>query len=187
MQIPDLATLYEKKTDGELLQLAADSAQLTPEAQTTLATELARRRLDMGQHSNTRGYVVQERFEQTRSREALSLNDSRGVAAFVAEVLQIYHDQFWLFVWLIGPAVVVGWISVFAGRHEGRVIVSHFPRGIGLIEHKTEILEILEIAFREPCRMVRELDRFFSLVRRDLLSSTSNRRRGYPLDPECSC
>lgn len=172
MRIPDLATLYETKTDEELLQLAADSAQLMPEAHTALASELTKRRIDVGKHSNVRGYIVQERIEQTSSRQALSLNDSHGVAAFVAEVLRIYHDQFWLFVWLIGPAVVVGWIAVFAGRHEGREIASHLPRGIELFEHKTEILEIsfvnlagwfvswiaFSLSFGAICSVVRQIE-----------------------------
>jgi len=41
MQIQDLTRSYQSKTDEELLQLAANSEQLTPEAHSVLTSELA--------------------------------------------------------------------------------------------------------------------------------------------------
>src|SRR6478752_473586 len=45
MQIHDFIRIYEAKTDEELLQIAGDVAQLTPEAQDALQSELSRRGL----------------------------------------------------------------------------------------------------------------------------------------------
>lgn len=45
MQIQELVDEYRKKTDEELLQLASDREQLTPEAATALRDELARRQI----------------------------------------------------------------------------------------------------------------------------------------------
>lgn len=129
------------------LQLATESAHLTPEAHTALVSELARRRIDFSKHLNVRGEGDQERIEQPSTRGRLSLADSHGVAAFVAEVLRFCHRHFWLFVRLIAPAVVVGCVTVYVGRYEGREIARHVPRGIGLLEHKTEILEIWFVNF----------------------------------------
>ena len=68
MQIQDLTKSYQAKTDEEILQLAANSEQLTPEAQSVLTGELARRRigvteylvahLDEGEKTRTRGLVL---------------------------------------------------------------------------------------------------------------------------------
>lgn len=142
MQMQDLAKLYETKTHEELVQLAADAAQLTPEAHTALASELARRRIDVRKHLKVRGESDQRGIEQPSTRGRLSLKHSGGVAAFVAEVLRVYHGHFRLFVRLVAPAVVVGYVSVFVGRYEGREIARHLPRGIELLEHRTEIIEI---------------------------------------------
>lgn len=45
MQIQELVDQYRKKTDGELLRLARDREQLTPEAGSALTDELARRKI----------------------------------------------------------------------------------------------------------------------------------------------
>jgi hypothetical protein len=45
MQLHDLARAYETKADEQLLELTADPDQLTPETQTDLNSELARRRI----------------------------------------------------------------------------------------------------------------------------------------------
>jgi hypothetical protein len=62
------------KTHEEFVQLAADSAQLTPEAHTALASELARCRIDVGKHLNAGGESDQGRIEQPSTRGRLSLN-----------------------------------------------------------------------------------------------------------------
>ena len=50
MQIQDLTKSYQAKTDEELLQLAANSELLTPEAHSALTGELARRRIGVTEY-----------------------------------------------------------------------------------------------------------------------------------------
>jgi hypothetical protein len=142
MQIQDLAHAYRTKTDEELVQLATDSAQLTTEAHAVLTSELTRRRIDPTAHLRRR---PEERdqggIEQRRIYETLR-PDSHVVSEFVAEVLRVYHSQFWLFVKLIASAIVVGYIAVVMGRNEGREIARHLPRGLDILGHQTELIEI---------------------------------------------
>ena len=142
MLIHDLAKEYHTKTDEELLQLAMDSEQLTLEAQAALRSELARRRIDSAEHRKVQEERNQDRIEPPRTRGMLLLPDSQGVGEFVAEVLRVYHGQFLFFVKLTAPAVVVGYIAVIMGRNEGREIARHLPRGVEMLGHKTEILEM---------------------------------------------
>jgi hypothetical protein len=142
MHIYDLAKAYQAKTDGELLQLAVDSEHLTAEAHAALAGELAKRRIDIAKRSNVQDESDRGGFEQRTTRAMSSLPDSHAVGEFVAQVLRIYHGHFWLFIKLIAPAVVVGYVAVIMGRNEGREIARHLPRGIEILEHKTEVYEI---------------------------------------------
>ena len=72
----------------------------------------------------------------------LPLRESESVSELVSEVLRIYHAHFWLFVRLISPAVVIGYVSIVGGRHEGQEIARHLPRGFEFVGHETEIFEI---------------------------------------------
>ena len=56
--------------------------------------------------------------------------------------LRVYHRKLWLFVKLTGPAVVVGYLALMLGRNEGREIARHLPRGVAILSHQTEFLEI---------------------------------------------
>lgn len=46
MELPELAEEYQRKTDEELLRLALDRTQLTPEASSILNDEISRRRIN---------------------------------------------------------------------------------------------------------------------------------------------
>jgi hypothetical protein len=133
MQIQDLAKAYQTKPDEELLQLAMNSEQLTLEAHTILRSELARRKIHVHLLSPT---------EEDRGIEQRRANRSQLAGEFVEEVLRVYRDQFWLFIKLIAPAVVLGYVAVFIGRSEGQEIARGLPRGLAMLSHKTEILEI---------------------------------------------
>jgi hypothetical protein len=141
MQVQDLTRAYQAKTDEELLHLASDSGQLTPEAHSALTVELTRRRLGGAEHLN----VIDARssVERTSGPLVLSVPDSQAVGEFVEDVLRLYRRQFWLFIKLIAPAVVVGYIAVFTGRTEAREIARHLPRGYPLLSHQTEIIAML--------------------------------------------
>lgn len=142
MQMPDLAKAYQTKTDEELLQLASDSERLTPEAHAILRSELAVRRIDVPKHLTAQEESDQGRSEQPRTRGTPFIRDSHAVREFVAEVVHVYHGQFWLFIKLIAPAVVVSYIAVVMARNEVREIERHLPRGVEVLKHETEILEI---------------------------------------------
>ena len=137
MPTRDLASLYRTKTDEELLQLAMDAEQLTPEAHSALTSELAKRRIDGAEHLK----VQPKRCQKPRNAVQF-LSQSPGVGEFVTEVLRVYHAQFWFFVRLIAPAVVVGYIAITMARNEGREIARQLPRGVGMLGHQAEILKI---------------------------------------------
>ena len=93
MQINDLTRAYETKTDEELLQLAEDSEQLTPEAHSALKNELAKRRIEGAVRS-----VVEERNDQNKTNpretsETVLSPNSVSTNEFIAEVFRLYHGH----------------------------------------------------------------------------------------------
>jgi hypothetical protein len=142
MQMQDVARAYQTKTDEELLELATQSEQLTAEAHSVLLSELARRRID-----NPRPLDVQDpsgfgEVEDPEKSEVRRQSDPGAIGEFMAEVLRIYYDRLWLFAKLAAPGVVVGYVALVLGRDEGREIASHLPRGIAILSHQLEFLEI---------------------------------------------
>ncbi len=141
MQIQDLAKSYQTKTDEELVRLAMNLEQLTAEARSVLMGELTRRRIDVTE--NLEAHTdVEPASEKIRTRGLSFHADPPGVGGFVEEVLRIYRRHFWFFIRVIAPAVVVGYIAVLIGRNEGREIARNLPRGVGLLFHQTELIEI---------------------------------------------
>jgi hypothetical protein len=140
MQIHDLTKLYQIKTDEELFQLAGNSEQLTPEAHSVLTSELARRRIDLTEYLEAHN----EEGRKARSRGLSLPSHPSGVGGFVEEVLRVYRDQFWFFIKLVAPAVVVGYIAVRMGRNEGREIARQLLRVpiSEIVRHRTEFVEI---------------------------------------------
>jgi len=124
MQTDDLTKAYAAKADGELLQLATESEQLTPEARVALMAELAKRRIDSPEHLE-----VSKEGERPWTRPPLALGDSQSVGEFVAEIHRVYFDQFWLCVKLTAPSVVAGWIAISLDRYEIREIGQHLRVG----------------------------------------------------------
>ena len=124
MQIQNLTKLYQTKTDEELLQLAANSEQLTSEAYSVLVSELARRRIDVTEYLEEQI----EKDEKASTRGLSPPSHPSGVGEFLGEVLRIYHDKFWFFIKLVAPAVVVGYIAVLMGLNEGREIARQLLR-----------------------------------------------------------
>jgi|SRR5580704_16634689 hypothetical protein len=143
MHIVDLTREYSGKSDEELLHLVSESEELTQAAQTALAGELAKRRINVVEHLKLlRGKGTEPRVEQTGGRRTRPKRESPHITKFLADVLSLYHSHFWLFLKLIAPAVVVGYVAILMGRHEGRELARHIPRGIEAQQHKTEMLEI---------------------------------------------
>ena len=140
MQIHDFIQAYASKSDEELLLLAQDFAELTLEAQTALQSELVRRGL-----GDTISLVEQDRVSGS-TEEQLNPSEASGsrasVGDFAASVTAVYRSNFWLFVKLIAPAVVLGYFAMMWRRTEAREIARHLPRGAEILQHRTEIVEI---------------------------------------------
>jgi len=141
MQIPDFAQLYQAKTDEELVELAASLEQLTTDARLALQGELSRRRIsidDDSDESPNKGEQVSVKTVTAGFREA----EWQGVGDFVAEVLRKYHSHFWLYFRITAPAVTISTIAIITARNEVRGIWRHLPRGVEMLTHHAEILEI---------------------------------------------
>lgn len=145
MQIDHIASAYAAKTDEELLQLASQLNELTLEAETALKTELGKRRIKGTELFTSRNPAGTEPSQPRAASESplfASTAESSGLSAFVAEVLRIYHAQFWLFTKLVFPAVALGCIAIMLGRNESREIARNLPHGIEMLSHHTEITEM---------------------------------------------
>jgi len=142
MRINDLIHIYESKPDEELLLLAKKLSDLTDEARAALTGELMRRRLIYGNDVlQQKDPPVKEAQWQAKVRPFASQNYS-SIGEFISEVTRLYRANFWLFVKLVAPAVVLGYFTIMFGRSEGRRIASHFPRGVELLQHRVEIFQI---------------------------------------------
>lgn len=142
MQIQDLAKSYQTKTDEELRQLATNSEQLTSEAKSVLRSELARRKIDATEYAEAQ--AEKEHLGDNATSRGLSLPGyPRPIGELVEEVLRVYRGQFWFFMKLVAPAVVVGYIAVRMGHNAAWEIARHLPRdGRALLSHQTEFVEI---------------------------------------------
>jgi hypothetical protein len=80
VEIQDLAGQYQSRTDEELLRLALDPEQLTPEANAVLNDELARRRINSAERlSAFREQEEQRKEEQRRNPGKLFVIHPYGI------------------------------------------------------------------------------------------------------------
>jgi hypothetical protein len=145
MQIQDFVKAYQAKSDEELIQLAGAPDQLAAEARLALEGEISRRAIKIADHSDVsqhdgNGRGARRSIPSERSQTGDGENE--GVLDFVAEVLRTYHSHFWLFFKITAPGVIITTFAIISARNEVREISRHLPRGIGLLEHKTEFLKI---------------------------------------------
>ena len=142
MQMDELVKIYRAKSDEELIQMAVVPEQLTSEARVALQGELSRRGIgvaeDLGISQNNGGKYDSGKIAAGRLPEL----EWNGVGEFVTEVLRTYHSHFWLYFLITAPAVIITTIAVITARNEAREIVRHLPRGVELLTHQTEILEM---------------------------------------------
>ncbi len=145
MHIQDLTWEYQSKSDEELLRLATEPDQLTADARTVLAGELARRQIDGVErlkHFQEEEQQGRRTVEQPAAHKIVSSLYDWHVSRFIKDVLRLYHSHFWFFVKLVAPAVVVGYIAIFGARSEAREIIRQLPSGFTLMSHRTEIIEL---------------------------------------------
>jgi hypothetical protein len=112
MHDPELVHTYQEKTDEELFQLLAEAHSLTLEAYSALVNEVASRGIDARQVTDAKS---QSALSHAWRAMPLKL---QSVGAFGQDILMVYHNQFWLFLKLMTPAVVVGYIAVTLGRSQ---------------------------------------------------------------------
>jgi len=142
MQIENIVKVYQTKTDEELLQLAAAPELLTSEARLALQGELSRRRISVAEDSGESQNNGEEQVFRKSATGGLREVEWQGVGDFVTEVLRTYHNHFWLYFRITAPAVIISTIAIITARREVREISRHLPRGVELLAHRTEILEI---------------------------------------------
>ena len=150
MQIHDFVKAYQVKSDEELIQLGLAAQQLTDEARIALQGELSRRAITIA--DNSKAFQRDGDWDGARhatSSERLQKGDRQheAVADFVTEVLRTYHSHFWLFFKITAPTVIITTIAIITARHEVREIARLLPRGVELVGHQTEILEMGLINF----------------------------------------
>src|SRR3954462_8937217 len=137
MQMDDLARAYASKTDEELLFLAHDLDGLRPEARLALQSEFARRGLKTPEH-DAGSKSGEANSAPVNGQQRLFFQDLYTVGNLVETVTRVYYGHFWLFIKLISPAVILGYLAIATGRNEGREIARHLPPGLELFRHKTE-------------------------------------------------
>jgi hypothetical protein len=142
MQIEGFVKAYQTKSDEELIQLAHSPEQLTSEARIALQGEMSRRRIRVAEDSSASEKPREECDSGKTATGGLPKVEWQGVGAFVAEVLWTYHSNFRLYFQITAPAVIISTIALITARHEIREISRHLPRGVELLAHRTEILEI---------------------------------------------
>jgi hypothetical protein len=175
VQLHDLASAFQNKTDDELLLLASEIEQLTPEAQSVLHGELSRRRL---------GLPPQQGPAPSKSTlEPLSVRDrmvarTLGVSDFITEVVSTYHRHWWLLVKLITPAVVITYVATLVANNEIHQMTPHLswrdipPRRLIQVEAAASLARLSQylvswfafsFAFAAICSAVRQSERGDSL------------------------
>jgi hypothetical protein len=139
MELAEFARAFEAKTDGELLHLAAEAEQLTPEAKMALYAELTRRQLEIPLQEKLEDFSPAAESDASSSANPL-LQASSGVAEFLAHVVRVYREHLWLFVRLLIPAVVLAYMTIFVAQNEQREVLRAYR------EPWTQSSAILEIA-----------------------------------------
>jgi len=115
MQIDDFLREYESKSDEELLRVAHDIDQLTPEARTAIYSELSRRGLK--ESSALVALAAECRVELPPVVKTLSIRLS-STNEYLVEVTRIYRKHFWLFLIVTVPTVVASSELILYGRNQ---------------------------------------------------------------------
>jgi hypothetical protein len=139
MHIDDLVRTYEKKSDEELMQLAAAREQLTSDAQLALQSELSRRRLHFAEE---RGASQSEEIRAHSERVRAEGRRREGVTDFLTEVLRTHHRRFWLLFRITLPAVIISTTAILLARHENREIARELPRHVEVLVYRPAVLEM---------------------------------------------
>lgn len=112
-----LTNAYLAKTDEELLQLAGQQDQLTPEALAALQGELTRRHLSVTEAAPQTNDVPQLEEEAPPQQLLISVTKPHRIAGFIADVVHLYRRKFGLFLAVTAPGVIAGTMLVEEMQH----------------------------------------------------------------------
>jgi hypothetical protein len=140
MDLQTLSSLYRTKTDEELIHLAEQRSDLTSEARSALAAELAVRRIELAVADTRADKNRTESDSSSRIETALNLHLQTG--KFIEEVLQFYSRNRWTFIKIIFPAVVTGYVSVLLAHYGARNLEGHLLRSFGGRLNGMDLLEV---------------------------------------------
>jgi hypothetical protein len=126
-------------SDEELISLASEPDQLTSEALSVLHSELAIRRIEpeRWRERDSKGPP-----ENALPKMPFSAAVSPRVGDFIAEVLNVFHKNFWLYFRLVVPALIIGYIAIFVAHSESREIARKIAGGVEGIAHNLEFAQI---------------------------------------------
>jgi hypothetical protein len=122
MLVGDFASTFRAKSDDELLQLAEDADQMSPEAVVALRGELAHRRIEP---SNSSPSNLTARTTQA-SVVAIAPQTAPSIASFIENILAVYRSHFWVFFQLSAVGVVASYVTLAVRRYEVREIFTQF-------------------------------------------------------------
>ena len=147
MDFQSLMASYAEKTDEELLQLAAESNQLTFEAQSALRGEISKRSLSF-ERATTKS-------ERPISLSAIQAHDFQTsdiakiaipVGGFVQEVLGLYHKHRSVFLRMMFPAVLISYMAITLSLHEARVIAHQVdPSSMNSLNHTLLQVQLINL------------------------------------------
>src|SRR5437868_13533471 len=78
-----------------------------------------------------------------RSKVKTANRKPQTTGAFLAEVVQTYRHNFWLFFKISAPATIISTLAYLAARAEVREIFRPLPRGPAFLVYRFEILKIV--------------------------------------------
>jgi hypothetical protein len=140
MDLQTLSSLYRTKTDEELIHLAEQRSDLTSEARSALAAELAIRRIELAVADTRTDDNRTESESSSRIERALNLQLPTG--KFIEEVLHFYSRNRWTFIKIIFPAVVTGYVSILLAHYGARNLERHLLRSFGGRLDRVDLLEV---------------------------------------------
>ena len=120
------------------MELETSSDSLTEEANLALKCELERRGIST--HASRTSSTERETSPIVRRRPLPA--SLVGVRAFTEQVLDLYHQQFWLFLKLNFPAMVTGYIAIMFARSEAQEAARHILRGSPTMGYQLELVGI---------------------------------------------
>lgn len=155
MDLTEISARYQTLTDDELLKLSSECVQLRLDAQTILQGELRRRGLTQCLDGVPQP-VIHDQPLGTMTRAA------RPSAFFFQQVFRLYRAHTFQFATLLLPAMLISALGVLGSQYQIRRIMHEFPNGIGLAEHRIELLEIM--GFRLACYLIAWIASCFSFA-----------------------